>query len=154
MLRISKISFPGFGIEEFDIKSSAFTINIGKTSFDIAWYALIITFGIILAVAYLSFRAKQVGISFDTVIDFSLFGVPSGIIGARIYYVSTKLDEYDSFFEMINIRNGGLAIYGAILGGALAVFLTAKYKKIPFEFIQNGGFCPNCSVSISPYYKK
>lgn len=135
MLRISTISFPGFGIGEFDVKSAAFTINIGKASFDIAWYALIITFGIIMAVAYLTFRAKQIGISFDTIIDFTLFGVPAGIIGARIYYVSTKLDEYDRFLDLINIRNGGLAIYGAILGGALAVFLTARYKKIPFLVI-------------------
>ena len=61
MLRVSKLSFPGFGIGEFDIDSVAFTI--GKT--DIAWYAVIITIGIILAVSYLIYRAKQVGIKMN-----------------------------------------------------------------------------------------
>lgn len=131
MLRISTLSFPGLGIGEFDVNSVAFSIG----DFEIAWYAIIITLGIIAAVVYTVWRAKQAGIRFDDILDFALFTVPSGIIGARAYYVLTSLEKYDSFLEMIYIRNGGLAIYGGILGGALAVFLVARFKKIPFLVI-------------------
>ena len=128
MQKFSKISFPGLGIGEFEVDRVAF--SIGKI--DIAWYALIITLGIIAAGLYTMWRANQVRITVDDIIDFLLIVVPSGIIGARLYYVLTTLDEYDSFLEVINIRNGGLAIYGGILAGALAVFLVARFKKIPF----------------------
>lgn len=128
MLKISKISFPGLGIGEFEVDSVAF--SIGKI--DIAWYALIITLGIIAAGLYTMWRANQVRITVDDIIDFLLIVVPSGIIGARLYYVLTKLEDFSSFKEVINIRNGGLAIYGGILAGALAVFLVARFKKIPF----------------------
>ena len=135
MLRISKISFPGLGIGEFEVDSVAFSIgniefSIGNI--EIAWYALIITMGIIAAGLYTIWRANQVNVSTEDIVDFLLFVVPTGIIGARLYYVLTTLDRYDSFLEVINIRNGGLAIYGGILAGALAVFLVARYKKIPF----------------------
>ncbi len=128
MLRISKISFPGLGIGEFDVESVAFSIG----NVEIAWYALIITVGIIAAGLYTIWRANQVNISTEDIVDFLLFVVPSGIVGARLYYVLTTLEKYHSFKEVINIRNGGLAIYGGILAGALAVFLVARYKKIPF----------------------
>lgn len=128
MLRVSKISFPGFNIGEFEIESNAVTIF----GIEIAWYAIIITLGMILAVVYLAYRAKQVGISVDTVLDFVLFTIPIGIIGARLYYVLTTLDNYDSLWDIINIRNGGLAIYGGILAGALTVYAIARIKKIPF----------------------
>ena len=128
MLRISKISFPGLGIDWFEVNSVAFSIG----NIDIAWYAIIITLGMICAVAYTIFRAKQVGISIDTIIDYALIVIPCGVIGARLYYVLTKLDQYDTFIDAINIRNGGLAIYGGIIAGAIAVFCVSRYKKIPF----------------------
>ncbi len=128
MLKISTISFPGLGIGEFEVDSVAFTIG----NIDIAWYALIITLGIIAAGVYTIWRANQVNVTTDDIIDFLLFVVPSGIIGARLYYVLTTLENYSSFKEVINIREGGLAIYGGILAGALAVFLVARFKKIPF----------------------
>jgi phosphatidylglycerol:prolipoprotein diacylglycerol transferase len=131
MLRISEISFPGFGIGEFNVNS----VGIKLGSFEIAWYAIIITFGMVCAIAYLMWRAGQVGLKFEHIIDFALWGIPIGIVGARLYYVLTKLDSFHSFKEVINIRNGGLAIYGAILAGAAAVFVVSKVKKIPFLVI-------------------
>lgn len=127
-MKESIISFPGFGIGEFSLDGIAFSVG----SFEIAWYALIITVGIIVAVAYTMWRAKQVGINYDVILDFAIFVVPSGIVGARAYYVLASLEKYDSLGEMLNIRNGGLAIYGGILAGALAVYLVCRYKKIPF----------------------
>ncbi len=128
MSRISEIGFPGLGIKPFSIDSVAFTIF----NTEIAWYAVIITFGMIMAVAYCTFRARQVGISGDDVIDFALLAIPVGIIGARLYYILTKLEDFPTFKDWIAIRDGGLAIYGGIIGGALAVLLMARIKKIDF----------------------
>ena len=128
MLRTSKISFPGLGIGEFSVESVAFSIG----NFDIAWYAIIITIGIIFAASYTVYRTKEVGISVDDTIDFVLWTVPSGVIGARLYYVLTTLEQYNSFLDVINIRNGGLAIYGGIIAGGIAVLIVSIVKKIPF----------------------
>ena len=128
MLRISKISFPGLGIDWFEVDSVAFTIG----TLEIAWYAIILTLGIVVAVLYTIFRAKQIGISYETILDFALIVVPSGILGGRLYYVFSKLESFDTIWEVLNIRSGGLAIYGAIIGGGIAVFCVCKFKKMPF----------------------
>ena len=129
---ISKISFPGFGIPEFEIDRVAFEINIGKLHLSVAWYGLIICLGIILAFSYVVFRAGQQGINFDTILDYALITVPLAILGARLYYVIFNPIGYDSFYDIIAIWNGGLAIYGAIIVGALCVFTISKVKKIKF----------------------
>ena len=84
------ISFPGLGIKPFHINNIAFKIgNIG-----IAWYGIIICVGLILAVVYAMFRAKQEGIKSDDVIDLGLFLVLFGVIGARLYYVAFTFKDY------------------------------------------------------------
>ena len=128
MLRISKIAFPGLGIGEFSIDSVAFTIF----GMEIAWYALIITFGMICTTIYTVVQAKKIGVTFDDVIDFALFTIPFGIIGARLYYVLSEIDQYDSFLDVINIREGGLAIYGGIIAGTITVLVVSHFKKISF----------------------
>ena len=128
MLRISKISFPGLGIGEFSVNSEAFDFF----GISIAWYALIITFGMIACVFYATYRARQIGITFDDVLDFALFTIPIGVIGARLYYVMTKLEDFDTFYDVINIRSGGLAIYGGIIAGGLTVLVISYIKKINF----------------------
>lgn len=122
------ISFPGLGINGLELNSTAFSIF----GLDIAWYALIITFGMILAVAYTIWRASEVGISYEEIIDFAIFVIPFGILGARLYYVLCELDQYSSFWEIFNIRNGGLAIYGGIIAGAVTVYVVCRIKKISF----------------------
>ena len=128
MLRISQISFPGFGIGAFEIDSVAFSIG----SFTIAWYALLITLGMICAFIYTNFRAKGIGLKTDDIIDYALALIPIGIVGARLYYVLAEIDRYHSFKDVINIRNGGLAIYGGIIAGFIAAVVTSKVKKVPF----------------------
>ena len=128
MLKISKISFPGLGIGEFSVDSEAFSIF----GLPIAWYAIIITCGMIAAVVYATYRARQIGITFDDVLDFALFTIPIGIIGARLYYVMTKLEQFDTLLDVINIREGGLAIYGGIIAGGLTVLVVSYIKKINF----------------------
>ena len=128
MLRISTISFPGLGIGDFKVDSVAFEI-FGVT---IAWYALIITMGMVAAVAYTVFQAKKIGITFEDVIDIALFTIPIGILGARLYYVLTSLDKFKTLASVFDIRSGGLAIYGGIIAGGITVLAVCLYKKIDF----------------------
>ncbi len=128
MYNITKLSFPGLGIGEFTVNSEAFSL-FGAP---IAWYALIICTGMIFAVGYIIFRAKQIGIDSEQVLDFALFVIPIGVLGARLYYVIMDIDSFHSLGDVLNIRNGGLAIYGGIIAGAITVFCVCKYKKIDF----------------------
>ena len=121
------VSFPGLGINEMKINSVCFKIG----GLAVTWYSVIITTGILLAVLYVWFRFKEAGLTTDDLIDFALFVVPSGIIGARLYYVIFKLDYYIEYpKEIFMIWEGGLAIYGGIIAGGIAAVLVARHKKI------------------------
>ena len=124
------ISFPGLGINELHINKIA--LQIGNIT--VTWYGIIITVGIVLAVLYVFRRAQRLGIDGDTILDIAIPTVICGVIGARIYYVLTTLGEgrYHSFYDVIALWNGGLAIYGAVIGGGLAVFVMCRIKKIRF----------------------
>jgi phosphatidylglycerol:prolipoprotein diacylglycerol transferase len=74
---------------------------------------------------------KNIGVSLDDISDIALICVPSAIIGARLYYVLTKLDNYHSFMDMIAVWEGGLAIYGGVIAGAVSFVLVCKFKKKP-----------------------
>ena len=135
---LTTVSFPGLGIGELTLDRVAFSI-FGK---DIYWYALIITFGIVVACFYSYFRATRQGISGDDILDIALVTVLSGIIGARLYYVLTTLDSgnYNSFLDVIAIWNGGMAIYGGIIAGALAIFVVCKIKHVNvFRMMDSAG---------------
>lgn len=126
------VSFPGLGIEPFSFNKVAFTIPIGG-GIQVRWYGIVIVLGIILAFIYASYRSKQEGIIFDDLLDIAIWAVLIAMIGARTYYVLTTLDQYDSFYDMIAIWNGGIAIYGAVIGGAIAVFAVCRIKKISWK---------------------
>ncbi len=123
---MTKISFPGLGIDPFEINNVAFTVF----GIDIYWYGIIITFGMICAVAYAIWRAKQIGIGFDQMTDMAIFTILFGVVGARAYYVLTSLDQYDSILDVLSTRNGGLAIYGGIIAGTLTIYVFCRIKKI------------------------
>ncbi len=126
---MTTVSFPGLGIGEFTIDRLAFTIPIFG-GIKVYWYGILITLGIILAVCYAAFRAKQEGIIFDDLLDIVMFAVVFGIIGARVYYVIfSESGQFKTFYDVIAIWNGGIAIYGAVIGGAAAIFATCKYKS-------------------------
>ncbi len=98
--------------------------------FSIAWYGLIICIGMILGCAVVLHNAtKKEGFGFDSFLDYFIFCIPVAVIGARVMYVAAKWEDYDSFFDMIAIWKGGIAIYGAVIAGALTVFIVAKIKK-------------------------
>lgn len=126
---MTMVSFPGlFGQKIFSIDPVAFKVF----GLEVRWYGLIICTGIILAVLNTIRCAKKEGISSDDVLDYAIWVVPCGIIGARLYYVLTSLSEYKNIGEAVAIWNGGLAIYGGVIGGALAVLIVSRLKKIKF----------------------
>lgn len=122
----SFISFPGLGIEEFKINSVAFKIG----NFEIVWYGIIITLGIVAAVSYVIWRAHQEKIKTDDVLDLAIYVVLAGLVGARLYYVLMKLSSYDTLYKIIAVWEGGLAIYGGIIGGSIAAAIFLKVKHI------------------------
>ncbi|MGK0552459.1 prolipoprotein diacylglyceryl transferase [Enterococcus faecalis] len=95
------------------------------------YYALIIVSGIILAVWLSSREAVRVGLKEDDVVDFMLWGLPAAIIGARLYYVIFQWQDYvNDPIEIILTRHGGLAIYGGLIGGGLALFFFTRHRFI------------------------
>jgi phosphatidylglycerol:prolipoprotein diacylglycerol transferase len=131
MLPPHRIEFPhlGFG---FTIDPTAFTVF----GLDIQWYGIIITIGLILAIIYVFPRMKRFGIDSDRAVDAVIGGVLGGIVGARLYYVAMKWEDYNkgsfgaTFKAVINTRNGGLAIYGGILGAIIVGFIICKIRKV------------------------
>ncbi|CDZ23738.1 prolipoprotein diacylglyceryl transferase [[Clostridium] cellulosi] len=126
------VSFPGLGIKEFSINPTAFTVF----GHPIAWYGIIIASALLLAMVYGMVRAKEFNISVDDLSDLIIFGIIFGVIGARIYYVlfpyegSTTNEFFEKPITILYIWNGGLAIYGGIIGAFLSSFVVAKIKKI------------------------
>lgn len=129
------VSFPGLGIGEFTLNK--FLVEISE-NFNIAWYGVIITLGIVIAFAYTVFRGKYEKIKFDDIIDVALWTVILGVIGARAYYVIFDLDEFVkrspdvwTFIKnVVAINEGGLAIYGGIIFGILGIVIGSSIKKM------------------------
>ena len=124
---MNKISFPGLGLE-FNVNETAFLVF----GIDIKWYGIIITTGILLAFMLFYYLAvKREMLDPDTVYNIVLIVLPVAIFGARFVYVTTEWDNFagKGFLNMINIRNGGIAIYGAIIGGAATIFVVCRVKK-------------------------
>lgn len=96
---------------------------------DIRWYAILICAGILLAGFIGLRRAPSHGISADDAFDIILVSVPVGIVGARLWYVIFNIEYYDTFFDVINIRAGGLAIHGGLIFGCIAAILMCRKKK-------------------------
>jgi phosphatidylglycerol:prolipoprotein diacylglycerol transferase len=109
-------------------------INLfGIQGLNIAWYGVIIASGLLLGIILASMRARRRGWSSDLVLDFILLAVPLAIIGARAYYVAFEWEYFSANpDQIIAINQGGLAIYGAVIGGFLAAFIFSKAAKFPF----------------------
>ena len=136
------ISFPGLGIESFALNRVAFSIG----GFDIMWYGIIITCGMLLAYLYGLTRAKLERVKSDDVTDLTLFLILFGIIGARLYYVLFKLEDFvvtdangfnfvETLKKAVNLRSGGLAIYGGVIAGFITILIVARVKRIKFPVL-------------------
>ena len=122
----NEIVFPRLGID-MHVNSTAFTV-FGAS---ITWYGVIITIGMLLAMIYGFSRMRSFGLDSDRAIDGVIGGVIGGIIGARVYYVLFHWDEYAGDLKSVfNIRSGGLAIYGGIIGALLIGSVVCKLRKV------------------------
>ena len=127
VLREAVISFPIFGLT-MDPPSS-FTL-FGRVFY---LYGAVVALGFLLGILYCASRTeKLVGISKDDMYDFVLWMIPTAIIGARLYYVLFRINEYTSFWDIFKVWEGGLAIYGGVIAGAILVFFWCRKRKIPF----------------------
>lgn len=126
MTEINPIFFPGLGLK-IDPNPVAFSIA-GQP---IYWYGIIIGCGFLLAVTYVLRQCRRANIEENAVLDFLLIVTPLSIVGARLYYVLWNLSLYETLLDVINIRKGGLAIYGAIITAVVISFFYFKKKKIP-----------------------
>ena len=127
------VSFPGLGL--------TFTLNrvvFPNAPFAIYWYGVIIAIGFLLAVVWCYKRAPAFGIQQDSLFDLLIFAVPLSIVGARLYYIIFYLDLFRNedgslnWMKMIDIRDGGLAIYGGVIVAILVLIVFTRVKKSSF----------------------
>ena len=109
-------------------------ISIGN--FVIAYYGIVIALAIVVGIILACKEARRTGQSEEDYLDLALFSVIFAVIGARIYYVIFQWDYYkDNLLSIFNTRQGGLAIYGGIIGAVITVFVVAKVKKKSFALL-------------------
>ena len=127
VLREAVISFPMFGIT---MNPPSSFILFGREFY---LYGAVVALGFLLGILYCASRTEDlVGITKDEMYDFVLWLIPTAIIGARLYYVLFRLNEYTSFGDIFKIWEGGLAIYGGVIAGAILVYFWCRKRKIPF----------------------
>ena len=128
MSNFTHVYFDGLGID-FELPSVAFTVF----GYQIHWYGMIIAFGFALAVLYGGRKAYKWKMSLDGMTDVLLWGTLFGIICARLYYVAFEWDYYSkNLTQIFNLRGGGLAIYGGIIGALIGAAIGCKTGKINF----------------------
>lgn len=135
---MTDIRFPNLGITLKNVKES-----ISLFGFEIKFYGIIIALGFLLAYLVVSKEAKRTGQRDEDYLDFLLWLVIPAIVGARLYYVLFSLDDYivkgrgfkDTILDIINIRNGGLAIYGGVIAGVIVAIVFCKKRKIKFSLM-------------------
>lgn len=127
MYQVHTVEFPKLGLD-FNINPTAFSIG----GFTIQWYGVIIAMGFLLAFLYIMFGCKKFNVDPDKLIDAVIVGMIGGIVGARLYYVVFYPgDQYiKDPMSILYIWNGGLAIYGGIVGGLLCGALMAKLRGL------------------------
>jgi len=123
-----EIAFPNLGIYIEHLPNS---INIG--SFSVAFYGMIIGLGIIIGLLLTWKEARRTGQREDDYTEYIIWGILAGVIGARLYYVLFRWDYYSAHLgEIFNLRSGGLAIYGTIIGAMVALIIFCAVKKKSF----------------------
>ncbi len=123
---INNISFPNLGLD-FEVSRVAFSVF----GVDIYAYGFLIAVGMCIAFVYGSREAKRVGVSQDDLFNMILIALPAAVIGARLYYVIFEWSSYkNNLSSIFNLREGGLAIYGGVIGAAATVVAYCKIKKL------------------------
>ena len=124
-MKYTTISFPGLGLE----MNPPSSFSIGPL--DIHFYGVIIAFGLVLAVIYGMRRQKEFGLRDDQLLDGVLWVVPFAFVCARLYYCAFEWEHYASNpISILYIWNGGIAIYGGVIGAALGIIVYCKVRKL------------------------
>ena len=122
------INFPNLGIYLKNVGQS-----ISVFGFEIAFYGMIIGLGVISGIMLAAYIAKKTNQNVDDYFDLALYAVICSVIGARIYYVAFSWESYKGdFWSVFNLREGGLAIYGAVIAAVITVAVYTKIKKKSF----------------------
>ena len=123
---MNTVIFPSINLE-LNIKRVAFSIF----GIDIYWYGIIIALAIMIALLILKLQDGKFGIEFNTILDLAIYIIPISLICARIYYVLFNLQQYtNNPLKIFNLRDGGMAIYGGIIGGLITCIIFCKKRKI------------------------
>ena len=120
------VSFPALGWE-FTVSRVAFSIG----GIPVYWYGIIIAAGLFLAVLFVLRHTAEFGIDSDRMIDVVCVGTVMAIVCARVYYVAMAPFSYSSVWEMLDIRKGGIAIYGALFGAFVFGGLACRWRHVP-----------------------
>ena len=124
----TNINFPNLGIYLKNVGQS-----ISVFGFEIAFYGMIIGFGVLAGILVAAKEAKRTKQDPEIYYDLAIYAVIFSVIGARLYYVIFSWEHYkDDLLSVFNIRQGGLAIYGAVIAAVLTVFIYTRIKKISF----------------------
>lgn len=123
---MKEIVFPGLGL---NLKINSIAISIG--SIDIYWYAICIVLAFAVGCLLCRKDDGKYNIKYEDILELFIFVIPTSIICARLYFVIFNLKDYiNNPIEILNIRNGGLAIYGGIIGAVITICICCKIKKI------------------------
>ena len=132
MMRDAAISFPMLGNLTLNFPAS-FSFTLFGHEFTIYLYGVVMAIAFLTAVFYASKRAPRVGIKSDDIFSLVLWVLPIAIVGCRIYYVISEWDRFkDDLISILYIWEGGIAMYGGTIAGAITVVVWSKCKKIPF----------------------
>lgn len=108
--------------------------NFNVFGIDVAFYGCIIAIGMLAGIALACYEAKRTGQDYNKYIDFAIYAIIFSVIGARLYYVVFSWDYYSKHLgEIINIRQGGLAIYGGVIAAIITCFVYTRIKKMSFK---------------------
>lgn len=120
------ITFPGLNLQ-FNINRIA--LSIGGIS--IYWYAILMTSAFAISLLIYKLKNGKFEIKFSDILDLALLVIPISIVSARLYYILFNLEYYVANpTKIFNLRSGGLAIYGGIIGGAVTCYIFCKKRKI------------------------
>lgn len=123
---MNTVTFPLFNLK-LELSRIAFSIG----NIDIYWYAILMMSAFAIALVVFKVKDGTFNIRFSDILDLSIYVIPISIISARIYYILFNLDYYINYpIQILNLKAGGLAIYGGIIGGGITCYIFCKKRKI------------------------
>ena len=116
---MKEIIFPSF-----NLKLKVNNVALSLLGVDIYWYAILIVLSFVIGILFCKKDSGKYDIKFDNILELMIALIPSSILSARIFYIIFKLDYYiQNPGNILNIRDGGLAIYGGIIGAVITIYI-------------------------------